>query len=579
MASSRPIRAARITLISFLALTLAMAGVLGGLVKYRDASWLPRLGLDLAGGTQIVLTPRVTSGATVSAEQVAQARDIIVQRVDAQGVAGAEVTTQGENNIVVSMPGTPDRRTEEAIRASSQMQFRPVFAIGNGTPPPATTNNGGSGSTSGSSSSSSSPSKSASPSSSSSKSSSNKAVTPSALTAADPKNPLDPQWITPQLTKQFEALDCTDTKALDKIVDDPAKPLVACSDDGTTKYMLGPVAVRGDQIADATAGYQVNQTGQTTNTVEIQLTFNGDATKQYGDLSKKMVQLPDANNPANLATPQPLNALATVLDSKVLIAPGFNEAITTGQASITGGFSFSQAQDLAQSLKFGALPISFDLESRQSISPTLGSEQLRWGIIAGIIGLLLVIGYAILQYHALAIVTIGSVVLAFVQTFLLIAILGHTNNYRLDMAGVTGLIVAIGVTADSFIVYFERIRDELREGRTLRSAVEAAWARAKRTILVADGVNFIAAIVLYFLASSGVRGFAFTLGLTTLLDIIVVFAFSHPLVTLLARFKFFSEGRRFSGLERGDDTPSVRYVGAGQVAVRTSATGGEGSSL
>ncbi|HET8968109.1 MAG TPA: protein translocase subunit SecD, partial [Gaiellaceae bacterium] len=295
--------------------------------------------------------------------------------------------------------------------------------------------------------------------------------------------------------------------------------------------------------------------GQQTSVVEIQLSLNGEGAEQYADISRKMVPLQ-----------QPQNQLAATLDSRVIVAPSFNEAIPNGKASITGGFGITEARDLAQQLKFGALPISFDLQTREQISPTLGSEQLRYGLWAGIIGLLLVTVYSLLQYRVLGFVTIASILAAGVLTYLSITILGWSHNYRLDMAGVTGLIVAIGFTADSFIVYFERIRDELREGRSLESAVATGWARAKRTILIADGVNFLAAIVLYVLASSSVRGFAFTLGLTTLLDLLIVFLFTHPLVTLLARRKFFRGGHPMSGLDP-DKLGAVKktsYAGRGR---------------
>lgn len=299
-----------------------------------------------------------------------------------------------------------------------------------------------------------------------------------------------------------------------------------------------------------------------------------------------MVQLPQ---PGASQAPAPLNALATVLDGEVLIAPGFNEPIPNGQASVTGGFTIQEARDLARSLKFGALPISFDLDGRSTISPTLGSEQLRYGLWAGLIGLVLVVLYSLAQYRVLGLVTVGSMLLAALLTYLAIALLGWTSNYRLDMAGITGLIVAIGVTADSFIVYFERIRDELRDGRSLRSAVDTAWSRARRTIFAADGVNFLAAAVLYLLASSGVRGFAFTLGLTTLIDLLVVVMFTHPLVTLLAQRKFFADGHPASGLDPSTLGPgTTRYVGRGQFrpapgtgdgATAAPAAGTEGAAL
>jgi preprotein translocase subunit SecD len=315
--------------------------------------------------------------------------------------------------------------------------------------------------------------------------------------------------------------------------------------------------VGGDQIDSASAGYRPLSNGQPSSEVEIQLSFKSEGSKEYAEASKRMVSLED-----------PRNRMAATLDSKVIVAPHFNEAILNGQASITGGFTIESARELANQLKFGALPLSFTLQTRENISPTLGGEQLRLGVIAGLIGLLLVAAYSLFQYRALGLVTVASIGIAGLLTYLSLTILGWSHNYRLDMAGVTGLVIAIGVTADSFIVYFERIRDEVREGRPLRAAVDTGWKRARRTILAADGVNFLAAVVLYFLASSGVRGFAFTLGLTTLLDILVVFLFTHPVMGLLAETKFFGGGHPWSGLspERLGAKTTTRYVGRGRFA-------------
>ncbi|WP_245618339.1 protein translocase subunit SecD [Knoellia aerolata] len=602
---------ARRALAGMAVLALALMGLLVGSNQFGDGSYAPKLGLDLEGGTQIILEPRVTGNREVSPEQIAQARDIIVQRVDAGGVAGAEVTTQGGRNIVVSMPGTPSKSTEDAIRRSSQLQFRPVLAIAAGSPQPApsvspsaspsapaspgasgtatpsvapsasvpsanpaspsATNNSAipgaltTGTTSPSPSPS--PSASASPSASPSPSPSPSPSGPASTPAGDP---FSLEQITPELTAQFTALNCAEEGSLDELVDDPDKPIVTCDADGAAKYILGPVVVSGDKISDASAGYQVGPNGQQTSRVEIQLNLNDEGAKQYADVSKKMVVLQ-----------QPQNQLAATLDSRVIVAPSFNEAILDGNASITGGFGIDEARDLAQQLKFGALPISFDLQTREQISPTLGSEQLRYGLYAGIIGLLLVVLYSLAQYRLLGLVTVASILVAGLLTYLAIAILGWSHNYRLDMAGVTGLIVAIGFTADSFIVYFERIRDELREGRSLESAVATGWDRAKRTILIADGVNFLAAIVLYVLASSSVRGFAFTLGLTTLLDILIVFMFTHPLVTLLARLPFFRDGHRFSGLDpqKLGAVKKTSYAGRGRFTTKPPrVAGGEGSA-
>jgi preprotein translocase subunit SecD len=586
------------------AIVALLAGLLAGANIWGTAHWVPKLGLDLEGGTQMVLEPVLVGTNKVSSQQLNQARDIIVQRVDANGVSGAEVTTRGGRNIVVSMPGQPDKATEDAIRKSSQMRFRAVLAAGAGTnqPQPTTTPSGSatgpatpSGSATGTTTKAPVPTatgatttaaKSGIPQallnattapsgSGTTKPSATATSTPSGTaspttgTATKPKGPTDLAWVTEDVAQQFQALDCAKPGALDKVVDDPAKPLVTCSDDGTEKFILGPVIVNGDQIGSATAGYRPLANGQPSSEVEIQLSFKSAGSKAYADASKTMVSLES-----------PRNRMAATLDSKVIVAPQFNEAILNGQASITGGFTIEQARDLANQLKFGALPMSFSLETRENISPTLGSEQLRFGLVAGIIGLLLVAGYSLLQYRALGFVTVASIVIAAFLTYLSLTILGWSHNYRLDMAGVTGLVIAIGVTADSFIVYFERIRDEVREGRPLRGAVDTGWRRAKRTIVVADGVNFLAALVLYFLASSNVRGFAFTLGLTTLIDILVVFMFTHPVMGILAETKFFGGGHKWSGLspERLGVTPTTRYVGRGRFATTPAARTAEGSA-
>jgi preprotein translocase subunit SecD len=584
---------------SLAAITAVLAGLLFGANTWGTAAWAPKLGLDLEGGTQMVLEPVLVGNADVSSEQLNQARDIIVQRVDANGVAGAEVTTRGGRNIVVSMPGQPDRTTEDAIRKSSQMRFRPVLVSAAGTtaPQPTGTPSGSAtgqptGSATGSAT------QAPVPTATGASTTVAKSGIPQALLnsttsptgtatatttpkptptgtaspttgGAKPDKQSDLSWVTDDVAKQFQALDCAKEGALDKVVDDPAKPLVTCSDDGVEKFILGPVVVGGDQIDSAAAGYRPLANGQPSSEVEIQLSFKGEGTKAYAEASKRMV---------SLETPR--NRMAATLDSKVIVAPSFNEAILNGSASITGGFTIEQARELADQLKFGALPMSFSLETRENISPTLGGEQLRLGIIAGIVGLILVAAYSLMQYRALGLVTVASIVIAGLLTYLSLTILGWSHNYRLDMAGVTGLVIAVGVTADSFIVYFERIRDEVREGRPLRAAVNTGWSRAKRTILVADGVNFLAAVVLYFLASSGVRGFAFTLGLTTLIDILVVFLFTHPLMGVLAETKFFGGGHKWSGLspERLGAVAAPRYVGRGRFATTPAARTAEGSA-
>lgn len=585
MAAPAPRALARRALIGLTVLTVALGGILGYSVIWDDGQTTPKLGLDLEGGTQIILQPRSSTGEKPSAEQLSQARDIIVQRVDSGGVSGAEVTTQGDENIVVSIPEIPTQAVRDAISKSSQMQFRPVLAVGSGIPVPTST---ASPTASGSAAPSATPAPSASSSvgpaspSPGATSTSNSAVN-DALTAATPSPSPSPSpsasgstpakatdlaWITPEIQQAYDALDCSQPASRENIRDVETEPLVTCGVDDGAKYILGPVVVSGDKISNATAGYQTNQQGVATSTVEIALSFNGEGTRQYADVSREMVPLPS-----------PQNQLAATLDSQVIVAPQFNEAIPNGQASITGGFTLDSARALAEQLKFGALPLSFEEQSSVDISPTLGSEQLRYGFLAGLVGLALVVVYSLFQYRVLGFVTISSIVVAGLMTYLTITVLGWAQNYRLDMAGVTGLIVAIGFTADSFIVYFERVRDELREGRSLASAVETGWNRAKRTVLIADGVNFLAAIVLYLLASSSVRGFAFTLGLTTLIDLMVVFWFTHPLLTLLTRVPFFRNGHRLSGLDpRRLGAKTRTYAGRGRFTpVTTTARSTEGS--
>ncbi len=587
-------RGAKRGLLGLLALFLVLGGLLGGSHVWGSSGLTPKLGLDLEGGSQLILSPVVTGGQKVTANGLSQARDIIVQRVDANGVAGAEVTTTSDNKIVVSMPGTPDRATLDSIRKSSQMQFRGVLcATGSATQPawcPATTPAGpapaptptGTASptaTGGAKA----PATSGAPTATGSRTSTAKSAIPQGLrsattptpsstattpsdgvstagagsTSSTPTDPNSSAWVTPAVAAAYAAFNCTAPGAIEKIVDDPTKPLVTCSTDGQEKYILGPVIVGGESISDANAGYQTSQTGATTSVVEIQLSFKGKGKQAYIDASKRMVALPD-----------PQNRMAATLDSQVIVAPRFDSAIPDGNASITGSFTITSARDLAQQLKFGALPLSFQLETQTQISPTLGTDQLRLGLLAGLVGLLLVVIYSLFQYHTLGLVTVASLVVAASLTYLAITILGWSHNYRLDMAGVTGCIVAIGVTADSFIVYFERIRDEVRDGRALRSAVETGWKRARRTILAADGVNFLAAVVLYTLASANVRGFAFTLGLTTIIDLIVVVLFTHPTVALLAGTTFFGGGHKWSGLDPERlGAKTIRYAGRGRVAV------------
>jgi preprotein translocase subunit SecD len=582
-------RGPRRTLAALLVAMVVLFGGIAAAATWAGAQWTPKLGLDLEGGTEMTLEPVLADpNQQVNQGQLDQARDIISQRVDAFGVAEAEVTTQGGRNIVVSIPGTPDAATLDAIRKPSQLRFRAVLTADAGSPQATAT---GSATATGTdttgtgtpSSTATTPPPAFTPDTpaTSAATSANRAI-PQALMAdptpaptsatngstgtatptATPTNASDPAWVTPEILDEFTKLDCSKPDSVTAVIDDPAKPLVTCSQDKAAKYILGPVEVDGTDIADASAGYQTSQNGQPTNVVEVQLKFTGDGAKKFGDVTTRLVKLQGVRN-----------QFAIVLDKQVISAPTTQAAITSGQASITGNFTIESARALAQQLKFGALPLSFTLQTQDDISPTLGSEQLKLGLLAGLIGMLLVVVYSLFQYRLLGLVTVASLVVAAILTYGVLTFLGWAYNFRLTMAGVTGVIVAIGVTADSFIVYFERIRDEVREGRPLVAAVEAGWARARRTILAADAVNFLAAAVLYFLAASNVRGFAFTLGVTTLIDLAVVMLFTHPVVAILAHTKFFGSGHKWSGLDPERLGAKTRYVGRGKFSGPRPTTG------
>jgi preprotein translocase subunit SecD len=499
----------------------------GSATEQPGASPTPELALDLQGGTQIILTPVIGEGDQASAEQIQQAASIIRQRIDGSGVAEASVTVQGEQNIVVAIPGIPSETTLQLIKASALLEFRPVLAVAQSVPV-VDTNTGDESQTT------------------------DPEPTPSDPAAPAPSNPSDLAWITSEIEAEFEALDCsTDFRELGQ-VDDPEVPLVTCDNDRLTKFILGPVEVRGANISDASSGTIQTSTGAATNNWAVNIEFDSIGTSAFGEVTSRLF---------SLAEPQ--NQFAIVLDGLIITAPRTQAVITNGRAQITGNFNQESATALADQLKYGALPIGFEVQSQENISATLGEDSLRSGVIAGAIGFLLVIIYMTFQYRALAVVVLGSLVLAAIAVYLAVAFLSWRQGYRLSLAGVAGLIVAIGITADSFIVYFERIRDELREGKALEIAVEAGWKRAFRTVLVSDAVSFVAAVVLYLLTSSSVRGFAFTLGLITLIDLLIFVLFTHPSVQLLARSRFFRSGSKWSGFEVAAVTGKA-YVGRGQ---------------
>jgi preprotein translocase subunit SecD len=506
--SSSPVRKAGRSLAWLGAIIAVLAAVVAGNSIW--GTWKPelKLALDLSGGTQIILAPLIDDATDVSAEELEQAVAIIRQRVDATGVAEAEISTLG-NNIVVAIPGEPDQATLDRIQASAKLEFRAVLladAASNSVAAPT-------------------PSPSATP-------------EPEATPTPEPTDGSDLNWITPELQEEFNSFDCATLDTATTNVADPDQPLVTCEDDGSIKYLLGPVEVDGTNVTDAFAAQRRGANNVSTNEWAVYPRFDAEGTEAFGKVTTRLVALTGVRN-----------QFATVLDGRVIIAPSTNGAITNGQPEITGGFTQESATTLANQLKFGALPLSFEMQSRDTIAATLGNAQLQAGLLAGLIGLILVVIYSLFQYRALASVTIVSLLVAGGLTYLVMTILAQHYNYRLSLAGVAGLIIAIGMTVDSFIVYFERVRDELRDGRGVVGAVEAGWKRALRTIFAAKGVNLLSAVVLYIFAVGNVRGFAFTLGITVLIDVLVVVLFTHPMLQLLAQTRFFSSGHPLSGLD------------------------------
>jgi preprotein translocase subunit SecD len=460
-----------------------------GLVFVQDASSV-KLGLDLRGGTSVTLQPRIAPGeeGTITNEAIDQAVAIIRQRVNSLGVAESEVAAQGtgtSRQIVISVPGDTGRRVVDLVGQTAELRFRQVLATGAGA---------------------------------------SSVVDPTATPVAG---------VTPEINAQFASFDCTLAENRQGTGTDlPSQTIVACDRAGLTKYILGPAEVLGRQISEASAGLDT----QSGNAWFVSLTFNGEGTAAFAAVTSRVTSLPEPNN-----------QLAIVLDGLVVSAPRINEAIPSGTAQITGSFTQLEAKDLANVLKYGALPLAFDRGEVQQVSPTLGSDQLDAGLIAGALGLALVVIFTLAYYRVLGFITVGSLAIAGTMLYLLFLLLGEWIGFTLTLAGIAGAIVAIGVTADSFIVYFERVRDEMREGRSLRTAVETGWIRARRTILIADFVSLIAAVLLYFFAVGGVRGFAFTLGLTTVIDLIIIFVFTKPALVLVSRLKFFNSGHRLSG--------------------------------
>ena len=512
----------------------------------------PRLGLDLQGGTQVILVPKQAEGAgNITDEQLQQTVEIIRQRVNGFGVAEADVAVQGSGNdaaIVVSVPGVNERALAEQLSQTALLDFRPVENVINPGPVDTSASEQGStdttkknkkknqanGNASFETTPSPSPTDAASPDASASPEAS---ASPTATPAADDglTPPIEGDSADdPALTNALINLDCTDeANRQGGKPDNPEKWIVTCDREGTAKYLLQPAFIKGTSITTASAELAQGGSGWVVN-----LEFDAEGTQALSEVSSKLV---------NLQSPQ--NQFGIVLDGLVVSSPYFQSQINDGRAQISGSFTPEDAKALAQVLKFGALPLTLNIASVETVTPTLGADYLKVGLFAGALGLALVMLYLLFYYRALGIVAIVSLIIAALVTYLVFVILGRTVGLALTLAGVAGAIVAIGITADSFIVYFERIRDEIRDGRSLRAACDAGWGRARNTILAADFVSLLGAVILYYLSVGAVRGFAFVLGLTTVIDVIIAFAFTRPMVTLLARNRWFTSGHPMTGLD------------------------------
>ncbi|MEV4434240.1 protein translocase subunit SecD [Streptomyces sp. NPDC049555] len=569
---------------------IVMVALTGGM--FASGHTTPRLGIDLAGGTSFTLEAKNQPGKpnAINETNLNTAVGIIERRVNGLGVSESEVQRQGSKHIIVNIPrGTNAKQARQQVGTTAQLGFRPVVTTAPGikvpptpAPSPSASGNGkakdkaadktgdkaadqagGDAASDDKTKSSGKPSAPASPQGRPVTDALKADGTPSpkvTATATDgkktddgkkagdaPKDAKQTPAPTPApatgdmatLQKKLDALDCS-TKESRALANEaasgakPTDPIVACRKDGTVKEILGPVAVEGVTVDSASAVFD-SQSGKGW---IVQLKFNSTGAKKFAQVTGQLA-----------AKPAPQNQFAIVLDGEVVSDPSVSTSIGGGQAEISGGFTQQSAQDLANVLSYGALPLSFDVVTETTVSPALGGEQLRAGLIAGAIGLALVIVYLVAYYRGLAIVALASLACSAVLTYTIMVLLGSAIGFALNLPAVCGAIVAIGITADSFIVYFERIRDEIREGRTLRPAVERGWPRARRTILVSDFVSFLAAAVLFIVTVGKVQGFAFTLGLTTLLDVVVVFLFTKPLMTLLARRKFFASGHPWSGLD------------------------------
>jgi protein-export membrane protein SecD/preprotein translocase SecF subunit len=473
------------------------------------------LGLDLSGGTLVVLQAQTPGKQPPPAAEMGQARSILESRVDGTGSSGAQVQQQGSSLINVALPGVGTQQAIALVSSTAQMRFRQVLLYqpytGSRTASSASYGNAGLVNTA-----------------------TMKLFRELVCTPGKDGN-VNTSWqATVGYTQQLAQWDETGSQ------------IVSCDSAGA-KYVLDKAVFKGTDVTSVNAGLLQNTTQWAVN-----MTLDGAASQAFDTLTTRQYDDYYPNASAN-QDDAVLDQTAMVLDGNVVSAPQIGSVIPSGQVQITGPssdpFTQQQADQLANQLKYGALPLSFKQLYVTSISAQLAHTALDAALIAGVLGLVLVVAYMFAYYRGLGLVAVSGLLSAALLAYLAVVLLSGHRGFRLDLSGIAGLVVAIGITADSFIVFFERLRDEVREGKTLRPAVESGWKRARRTILVSDTVSFLAAILLYHFAVSDVQGFAYALGLTTLIDVTVVFLFTKPMVTLLAGTRFYGGGHPWSGLD------------------------------
>jgi preprotein translocase subunit SecD len=622
-----------------------LISILGG-QTFNPGNWHNQfkvaLGLDLSSGTQVVLKAATPNNGVPSAQAMQASVGVLENRVNGTGNSGAQVQTQGTDQITVTVPGKAATSVVNLIDTTAKLAFRPVLLseayTGVSTAPAAKATGSPSPTPSGSASSTATPTGSPTPSVSSSPSATAKAstsdvsaklassptatptstasakattttktspsatptasATPSGTASANPGASAststtfgDPSAVNAATMKKFDALVCKpgpnqytvddSWKATVPGYTEDASPwdtaniqTVSCDAAGN-KYVLGPAVVQGTEISSVDAALDTSN-----NQWVVNITLNSAGASAFGTMTTNQYDKYYSGFQSGNEDDAVLDQIGITLDGDVSSAPETNGALTSGSFQITGpqpnGFSQAQATQLQNVLKFGSLPLTFELQDQLYISPQTGHASLNAGLLAGILGLILVVIYLFYYYRGLGIVSVSSLLIAALLAYFSVVLLSKYQNFTMSLSAIAGLVVAIGITADSFIVYFERLRDEVRDGKALRPAVEAGWKRARRTILVSDTVSFLAAVLLYHFATSDVQGFAYTLGLTTIIDVIVVFLFTKPMVTLLAGTKFFSSGSKWSGLDP-DRLGAKAPWRSGRRTVRSSRTGSTGT--